>query len=102
MREIETAVAPLSLRLAAALIDLWPVYVAQLLIFHHLGHAKLSRIYTSPFNVWVFAIGAAVYVIHPLVAELIWTRSLGKMCVGIRVVSRVNGGRPPIAAIVLR
>jgi uncharacterized RDD family membrane protein YckC len=102
LQKNEVAVAPLGVRLAAGLIDLFPIYLAMLLVYHHDGHAKLSQIYTSAFDLWVVGIATILYVVHPMVAELIWGRSLGKMFVGLRVVSSSTGERASMSAVVLR
>jgi uncharacterized RDD family membrane protein YckC len=102
VNKVELALAPFPHRLAAGLIDLWPIYVGELLIVHHFNRGvKLSQVYTDRFALWVTIIAAAVYLLHTLVAELIWQRSFGKMFVGLRVVG-LDGKRPPAASIVLR
>jgi uncharacterized RDD family membrane protein YckC len=99
---VEFALAPFAQRLAAGLIDLWPIYAGELLIVHHFNRGvKLSQVYTDRFSMWVSIIAVAVYLLHTLVAELIWQRSLGKMFVGLRVVG-LDGNRPAPAQIVLR
>jgi uncharacterized RDD family membrane protein YckC len=94
--------APLSLRLSAGLIDLWPFYLLALFLVGHVHRGLLpSEITFDRFSVWASAVSLAVYVLHSLIAEWIWGRSLGKMFVGLRVLA-VDGQAPSRGAIVMR
>jgi uncharacterized RDD family membrane protein YckC len=102
VKNVQLALAPLALRLAAGLIDLWPMYVGDLLIVHHLQKGvKFSQVYADRFVLWAVIIAPAVYLLHTAIAELIWGRSLGKMFVGLRVVG-LDGKPPSTSAILLR
>jgi uncharacterized RDD family membrane protein YckC len=94
--------APLSLRLSAGLIDLWPFYVLAFLLVGHVHRGLLpSEIAFDRFSLWALAVCAALYVLHPLIAEWIWGRSLGKMFVGLKVLA-ADGQAPSRWAILLR
>jgi uncharacterized RDD family membrane protein YckC len=94
--------APLTLRLSAGLIDLWPFYVLTFLLVGHVHRGLLpSEIRFDRFSLWALAVSAAIYVLHPLIAEWIWGRSLGKMFVGLSVVA-TDGQTPARGAILLR
>jgi uncharacterized RDD family membrane protein YckC len=102
VKNVQLALAPLALRLAAGLIDLWPMYVGNLLIVHHLQKGvKFSQVYTDRFVLWAVIIAPTIYVLHTAIAELVWGRSLGKMFVGLRVVG-LDGKPPSVSAILLR
>ena len=102
VNNVELAVAPFSLRLAAGLIDLWPMYIGfGLIVFHAHSGVKLSQIYKDRFANLAEIASMGVYVLHTLVCEIIWARSIGKMCVGLRVAG-IDGKRATVGSIVLR
>jgi uncharacterized RDD family membrane protein YckC len=102
INKVEVAIAPLALRLAAGMIDLFPGYLYVLATAAHFHHGvKLSQMYTDRYAMWAAAIAIAGYFIHTLVGELIWGRTVGKMCVGLRV-SGIDGKKAPIGSIILR
>ena len=100
--KVELALAPFSLRLAAGLIDLWPIYLGYALIaFHPRSGLKPSQFYSDQFNQIVGAAALGVYFLHTLLGELFVGRSVGKMFVGLSVTG-LDGKRAPIGAIILR
>ena len=102
VEKVELPVATFGLRLAAGLIDLWPAYIYEILVVHHFQNGvKLSQLYTDHFLVQVGWILSAVYLLHMVAGEIFWGRTIGKFCVGLRVVA-MNGQRAPIGSIVLR
>lgn len=100
--KIDFPVASFGLRLAAGMIDLWPAYVWGIVVVHHFHNGvKLSQLYTDRFSVQADFIFAAIYLLHMVIGEIIWGKTLGKWCVGLKVVA-MNGSRAPIGSIVLR
>jgi len=102
VNNVRLPLAPLSLRLAAGLIDLWPFYVAPYITLGRLHEGlRLSQLSDDTFAYWALAATLLLYFLHTAIAELIWGRTFGKMFVGLRVLS-LTGERPPIGAILLR
>jgi uncharacterized RDD family membrane protein YckC len=92
-------IAPVGLRLAAGLLDLLPV----ILIFFVV---RLRSDLTTTDLINLVSIGpliaaAVIYLLHTLLTELIFGRSVGKMIVGLQIVS-VDGGRPGAISMLLR
>ena len=100
--KVDFPVASFGLRLAAGMIDLWPAYLWGIVVVHHFQNGvKLSQLYTDRFSVQAGCILAAVYLLHMVVGEIFRGKTLGKWCVGLKVVA-MNGNRAPIGSIVLR
>jgi uncharacterized RDD family membrane protein YckC len=102
LNKVEIGIAPLALRLAAGMIDLFPGYICIFATVAHYHHGiKLSQMYTDRYAMWAEGIAVAGYFLHTLVGEMIWGRTVGKMCVGLRV-SGIDGKKAPMGSIILR
>jgi uncharacterized RDD family membrane protein YckC len=101
--EERVVLAPLSLRLAAGLIDFWPLYVMVFIFFgrHHRTLVPSELQDLDRFTIWSVAICLSLYLLHPLIAELVWGRSVGKMFVGLKVIG-ADGRAARKGAILLR
>ncbi len=95
--------ARLKLRAMAGIIDLWPMWIA----FVILGRWSISSTASIDLTLMesraqYLLLGAAgVYVLHTMIAELLTGRSLGKMFFGLRVVG-FDGGKVKRSGLVIR
>lgn len=96
------ALAPLSARFYAGLIDLIPVVATEIYVASHLGMNEnpLERA-SDPQALWTLLLGWAAYLLHTTVCEMISGRSIGKMMFGLRVVSLKNT-RPGLGSLLMR
>lgn len=98
------ALATMSRRLAAGLIDALPFIVPCIYVYRELS--KLGSASTAPpqlviAGIYWFMAAMAVYVLHTSILETITTRSIGKFVMGLRVV-RTDGGTPDASALIIR
>lgn len=91
----ELNLAPLRLRLAAGLIDLIPALTPLLILLRH-HDAPLQMIV----QIMEFAVGP-LYLLHTTAIEAAFGRSLGKMLVGLRVIS-IDGSAPSLSSLLIR
>ena len=87
--------APYGYRLAAGLIDFLPA-LSPMLILLRPGFATPAHIV----QVAEFA-SAPFYLLHTTIIESLFGRSLGKMCLGLSVVS-IDGGSPSLGSLIIR
>lgn len=91
-------IAPLSVRLIAGVVDALPYLVGGVM-------AVLSSEdpVAHPFDrvMLPYWIGLVIYTLHPLITEVFFGRSVGKMLFGLRVES-LDGTRPTRGALVMR
>jgi uncharacterized RDD family membrane protein YckC len=92
-------IAPVGLRLAAGLLDLLPVILAFFVVRLRSDFTATDLVNLVPIGPVIAAV--VVYLFHTLLTELIFGRSVGKMIVGLQVVS-VDGGRPGAVSMLLR
>lgn len=91
-------IAPMALRLGAGVVDALPYLIGGVL-------AVLSSDdpVARPFDrvMLPYWIGLIVYALHPLISEVFFGRSVGKMIFGLRVES-LDGNRPTRGALAMR
>ena len=101
-KNVDFAVAPMSLRLAAALIDLFPLYIWRLIItWRYQRGLKLSELYSDPFTRTSFLLATVIYCLVSLIGELKFGKTIGKHAMGLKVVG-TDGKPATINGIVLR
>ena len=103
VRRIEhVPLAPLGLRLAAALVDLWPHWAAMAyLVSKHGVPENVDAQIANPVYAQVWSIAMGVYIAHTMLLEILTGASVGKLLFGLRVV-RLNGERPSTGAFFVR
>ena len=102
IEKVRIALAPLSLRLIAGLIDATPVLVGLIWATRYAPYAASWQQLLGAGPVRWLVLGSwAVYVLHTLLAELVWSRSLGKMVTGLHIVG-FDGKRPTARGIAIR
>jgi len=87
--------APIGLRLAAGLIDFVPALTPLLILLRPDMASEAHLIEVLEFG------SAPLYLLHTTLIETIFGRSLGKMCLGLRVIS-IDGTRPSTGALLIR
>jgi uncharacterized RDD family membrane protein YckC len=100
------SLAPLRLRFLAGLTDALPVvittFISALWLSRHIEPRQNPTVQLlNPGVLYPIAISWGVYLLHTLVCELIFTRTIGKMIFGLRVVA-LNGQRPSMGALAIR
>ena len=103
---LDVPLAPLSLRLAAGVVDLLPFFAAAAWVAYRQPGAAAGAVAGEPAllttgNVLVLWSSLLVYVLHTTLGELAGGRSAGKLLFRLRVV-RVDGGAAGANAIVGR
>ncbi|MCC6422069.1 MAG: RDD family protein [Phycisphaerales bacterium] len=91
-------IAPMSLRLSAGLVDALPYLIGGVLAVVA-SDDPVSR----PFDrvMLPYWIGLIVYTLHPLITEMLFGRSVGKMIFGLRV-EGIDGKPPTRGALAMR
>lgn len=91
-------IAPLTPRLGAGVVDAIPYLIGGILAVM----ASEDPV-AHPFDrvMLPYWIGLIIYALHPLITEIIFGRSVGKMLFGLRVES-LDGAKPTRGALVLR
>ncbi len=87
--------APLGVRLGAGLIDVLPALTPLLILLRHPEATPRQALELLEFA------AAPLYLLHTTAIEAAFGRSLGKMCLGLRVVS-IDGTRPSISSLLIR
>ena len=85
-------------RIAAALIDIALLTVLFVVLALTIGESGDN---TVSLDGWPFLFYLALVLLYHFVSEAIWGASLGKLLLGLRVVSR-DGGRPSVGLLALR
>ncbi|HMB95247.1 MAG TPA: RDD family protein, partial [Tepidisphaeraceae bacterium] len=92
--------APMMRRIVAGTIDALPmIAVVFYILMNTTDSTDVEAIFASR-QILIYS-STAVYILHTLIAELIWGRSLGKWVCGLRVVT-IDGTPPRRRAIVIR
>ncbi len=94
--------APLSSRFAAGLIDGLPVVASIIIAAAQLeGQTSFSAANLDPIVKWILLGGFFVYLGYTTLIELIAGRTIGKMLLGLRIVT-AEGRRPDWSALLMR
>ncbi len=91
----ELHLAPLGLRLVAGLVDLAPALTPLLLLIRHPDASPQTIL-----EIFEFAV-APLYLLHTTAIEAAFGRSLGKIVIGLRVVS-IDGSAPTLSSLLIR
>jgi uncharacterized RDD family membrane protein YckC len=97
------ALAPLGRRLVGGIIDALPVLIGFAIageIAQHATQPLSMRLTLNSPEVAISALGLGLYLLHTTICELIFSRTLGKVITGTRVV-QMSDGKPPLAASIL-
>jgi uncharacterized RDD family membrane protein YckC len=94
--------APLGLRFAAAVVDLWPYWLAGAYAgMRGSAGGEFDSPFTDPILVQLSAVAMGLYIGHTMLMEMLFGASVGKMLFGLRVV-QLNGQRPGAGALFVR
>ncbi len=91
----ELNLAPLGMRLAAGLIDLVPALLPMLILLRHPDAPPQLIV-----QIIEWAVGP-LYLLHTTAIESAFGRSLGKMLMGLRVIS-IDGSAPTLGSLLIR
>jgi uncharacterized RDD family membrane protein YckC len=98
----ELSLAPLGQRFVAGLVDAIPLIVPAVLVSGQAGDAEQMAEQMMELGFWLpLLAGAGIYLLHTTVAEMVSSRSLGKMLFGLRVVG-LDGKRASAGSLFLR
>ncbi len=88
-------------RLLGGLIDLFPMLLVTPFVLSLQGIPLEQAVYDTAAGELASVIGLASYLAHTALFEMLFTRSIGKMVVGLRVVA-LDGTRPTPGALLAR
>ncbi|HZZ44465.1 MAG TPA: RDD family protein [Tepidisphaeraceae bacterium] len=94
--------APLGMRLAAGLIDMWPQWTAATyLSLRPDAPTDFQTVFSDPIIMRLNMAAMVAYIIYTIVSEMLFGRTIGKVIFGLRVV-RMDGSKPNSGSLFVR